>query len=115
MYYYTIEKYQSFIDDSGFPRSATETDHVYAKVINNKKRKHLSDNNLYPSFYIRTDPNKNIINPFVGNDAKKSFINKICKNSIDFTEVTESVFNKYINFLKTQNTTWLSNAQREIR
>lgn len=113
--YYTIEKYQSFIDDDGFPRATTETDHVYAKVINNKKRKHLNDNNLYPSFYIRTDPNKNIINPFATTNTKKSFINKICKSSIDFTEVPESVFNKYINFLKTQNTTWLSNAQREIR
>ena len=112
--YYTIEKYQSFVDDNGFPRVETETHHVYAKVVNNKKRKSLNDNNLYPSFYIRTDPNKNIINPFT-NTTKKSFINKICKSSVDFTEVTESVFNKYINFLKTQNTTWLSNAQREIR
>lgn len=112
--YFTIAKYQSFADDQGFPRLNEDSEHVYAKIINNKRRKSLQDNTLYPSFYIRTDPNKNIINPFYEN-SKKSFINKTCKGSINFSEVTESIFNKYINFLKTENPMWLSNAQREIR
>lgn len=114
MLYYTITKYQSFIDDDGFPRINDDNNHVYAKIINNKKRKNLQDNNLYPSFYIRTDPNKNIFNPFLSQN-KPSFVDKTCKNINNFSEVTESIFNKYINFLKTQNITWLHSAQREIR
>jgi len=112
--YYTTFKHHSFIDDNGFPRLDEDSDLVYAKTIKNKKRKDLRDTNLYPSFYIKTDPQKNIFNPF-SSPNKGSFIDKTCKNSISFTEVTESIFNKYINFLKTENTTWLLNAQREIK
>lgn len=112
--FFTISKYQSFVDENGFPRLESDSEHVYAKIVNNKKRKSLQDTNLYPSFYIRTDPNKNIVNPFYDTN-KKNFINKICKDSLDFSEVTESIFNKYINFLKSENPMWLSHAQREIR
>jgi len=113
--YYTTNKYQSFIDENGYPRSDSETEFTYAKIVNNKKRKSLDNNILYPSFYIRTDPNKNILNPFDPNKNNKSFINNVCKNTNNFSEVTESIFNKYINFLKTENPTWFHNAQREIR
>ena len=118
--YFTIFGKQSFIDDDGYPRVNDDT-HAYAKKIKDKKSKNISSTKLAYSFYIKTDPNFNIINPIKlasdpGFDLQtQKQLNKTCKQIDKYTEVNASIFSKYIEFLKTQNTSWLIAAQRELR
>jgi hypothetical protein len=118
--FYTLLGLESFVDDLGFPRLNENDDNIFAKVIYNKPRKNINNNQQHPRFYIKTDPQKNIHNPIKlfsspnHNTKSMPYINKVCKDPLKFTEVTESVFTKYINFLKTKNITWLTNAQRDI-
>lgn len=115
---YTLLGQETSIDEDGFPRVDTENDKVFAKALKNKlPKKFLSDSPSY-SFFIKTDPNNNIVNPIEVYSIQKTnsnFLNKICKSESKFTEVTESIFNKYINFLKTSNLKWLNSAQRELK
>jgi hypothetical protein len=117
--FYTSFGHESFLDDEGFPRSESENDQTFAKAIKSKVAKAFGSNNLSYRYYIKTDPNKNIINPTetysIKTKEKSSFINKTCKIEVVFSEVTESIFNQYINFLKTSNTKWLTSAQRELK
>jgi hypothetical protein len=116
--FYTLIGKESYIDEDGFPRLETENSLVFAKAIKNKLSKKFNEDTQY-RFYIKTDPNKNIHNPIELYTTKdknnRSFLNKICKTETTFTEVTQNIFNQYINFLKTRNTRWLDQAQRELK
>jgi hypothetical protein len=117
--FYTLKGSEQFLDDSGFPRTENETDVTYAKAVKDKLTKHFGDNNLLYSFYIKTDPNKNIYNPVtrytIEPKIKNNFVNRVCKSDLVFTPVTEAIFNNYINFLKTGNEQWIVQAQRDIQ
>jgi hypothetical protein len=117
--FYTLLGHESFCDDSGFPRMESEGEHTFAKALKSKLSKSFGSDNLSYRFYIKTDPNKNIINPIetysIKTKEQSSFINKTCKIETVFSEVPESVFNQYINFLKTNNMKWLNSAQRELK
>ena len=115
--FYTLQGDEDYIDDSGYPRLDKDGHKVFAKCIKNKPSKNFGGELQY-RFYIKTDPNKIIINPIKKYSIEKSkstFLNKTCKSEDIFTEVSESIFNQYMNFLKSKNTKWLNNAQREIR
>jgi hypothetical protein len=115
---YTVEGSQDFYDDDGAPRLYIETPKTFAKAIKNKQSKHMSNAVYGYRFYIKTDPNKNIVDPVKLHTIEKhkpSFIDKICKTESGFREVSESIFNKYINYLKTKSSQWLISAQREIK
>jgi len=116
---YTLIGNENYLDDQGFPRSSVDADTVFAKAVKNKLNKKFNSDIQY-RFYIKTDPNKNIHNPIkiyssLKDKSNRSFLNKVCKSEVVFTEVTQSIFNQYINFLKTQNTQWLESAQRELK
>jgi len=116
---YTLIGDESYIDEEGFPRANTESSNVYAKAVKNKLGKKFNSDTQY-RFYIKTDPNKNIINPIkihssITEKNNRSFLNKICKSETIFTEVSQHIFDQYINFLKSQNIQWLDNAQRELK
>jgi hypothetical protein len=117
--FYTLSGNESFCDDGGFPRMEIESEHTFAKAVKSKLSKSFGSDDLSYRFYIKTDPNKNILNPIetysLKTKEKSSFINKTCKIETVFSEVAESVFNQYINFLKTNNTKWLNSAQRELK
>lgn len=118
--FYTKKGEESFLDNDKNYRLSVDSPQVYAKAIRKRMSKHFTNNkNLAYSFFIKTDPNKNLYNPLdlytIEPKLKKSFINKVCKSELVFTEVTESVFNKYLTFLRTENIKWLSEAQREIK
>ena len=117
---YTKAGDQDFIDDNNNPRLNQENDKVYAKAVKDKPSKDLTNKSPRGfTYYIKADPNKNLHNPTelysVQSKTPKSFLNKVCKSELSFLEVSESVFNKYINFLKTENAQWLTNAQREVK
>lgn len=115
---YTLSGSESFVDEDGFPRLDTENCMVFAKAIQNKPSKNFDNTNYY-RFYIKTNPNRIIHNPIetysIKNKDNMSFLNKVCKTETIFTEVPQSIFDQYINFLKTKNTRWLESAQRELK
>jgi hypothetical protein len=118
--FYTKKGEESFVDEDKNFRSSIESSQVYAKAIRKRLSKNFAGNkNLAYAFYIKSDPSRNLFNPIdlhtIEPKMKKSFINKVCKTELVFTEVTESIFNKYLTFLRTENIKWLQDAQREIK
>lgn len=118
--FYTRKIDADYTDDNDYPRSSIDSDKVYAKAIKDKPSKNFTDKNRVGySYYIKSAPNKILFNPLdlytIEPKVAKSFLNKICKTELMFLEVSESVFNMYLNFLKTENTQWLTKAQREIK
>lgn len=117
--YYTTPNNQDFVDDIGFPRLSVENNKVFAKAVREIKKKNILDRS--PShfrYYVKIEPNRALHNPFdkIGSqNSRPSFIDKVCKSENSFMEVNQSVFDKYINYLKTQNNKWLVDAQREVR
>ena len=117
--YYTISKSQDYVDDNGFPRSQNDSDKVYAKAVNEIISKNILDRT--PSnfrFYVKIEPNRSLYDPLCRNSVvsnKPSFVDKVCKSENSFMEVNQSVFDKYINYLKTENSRWLVDAQREVK
>lgn len=121
--YYTLIGNEDFLDDNGNPCKNTQDSHVYAKAVKNKLPKAFQSNTFNNetvgySFYIKTLPNKVLYNPiqlYSIKSSKPSFIDSVCKNNDQFTEVNQTIFEKYIAFLRTKNTQWLTEAQREIK
>lgn len=111
---------EDHLDDDGYPKVNKDNDKTYAKKIKSKKSKLVSDKNIAFRFYIKTDPNNNIINPIVlfsdkNHDTRSNDrLNKTCKQKEQYKEVSESIFNQYLEFLKTKNSKWLNAAQREV-
>lgn len=110
-----------FLDDQGDPRITEENDDkIMAKAIPNKPSKHMTNTQMQYRFYVRTEQNNAIYNPVpIASSVKDKkpfqFINSVCKNNMTFKEVSQSVFDKYLTFLKTKNIRWLNAAQREIK
>jgi hypothetical protein len=117
--YYTIPSCQDYQDDDGYPRSENDNHQVFAMAIKENKGKNILQRNPnHFRYYVKIEPNKSLHNPFGGHSVpvkNKSFIDRVCKVENTFMEVNQSVFNKYINFLKTQNNKWFTDASREIK
>jgi hypothetical protein len=115
---YTLIGNEEYLDEDGYPRSKIDNEQVMAKAIRNKLGKAMNSNLQY-RFYIKTDPNKKIYDPTqiysIDKKNKSSFLNKICKTETIFSEVTENIFSRYIEFLKTKNHKILSSTQRELK
>jgi hypothetical protein len=119
---YCLVGNEDFIDDNGNPRiNSEDSPKIMAKAIANKPSKHMgTTDQMQLRFYIRTKQNDIIYNPVtiesnVKNKETFDFINNTCKGGLSFREVPQSVFDKYISFLKTKNTRWLNAAQRELK
>lgn len=121
--YYTLIGNEDFLDEKGNPCRNTNDNSVYAKAIKNKLPKAFQSNTFNNdsvgySFYIKVLPNKTLYNPiqlYAVKGSKPSFIDSVCKNTDKFIEVNQTIFDKYITFLRTKNTQWLTEAQREIK
>lgn len=117
--YYTISKNQDYVDDDGYPRSQTDNPKVFAKAVKDALSKNILQRSpSYFKYYVKIEPNRSLHDPFDGHSIKssgRSFVDKICKSENTFMEVNQSVFDKYINYLKTQNNKWLVDAGREIK
>lgn len=116
--YYTTFQYQEFVDDDEFYRLSKDGDKVFAKVIKGGLSRDMGNANPAQSkYYIKGNNGKKLHDPFPKysiSDNKSSFLDKICKSNQQFIEVTKSVFDKYIIFLKTESNQYLISAQREI-
>ena len=121
-FYYTLSGYEDFLDDKGNPSKQSLDSNVYAKAVKNKLPKAFQANTFNNmagfSYYIKASPNKVLYNPIKvhsSNTTKPSFIDSVCKTDKAFIEVNQTIFDKYLTFLKTKNTQWLTEAQREIK
>jgi hypothetical protein len=116
--YYAGQKDHEFIDDNNFPRVNTDSDKVLAKALRNKKSKHMDENVIGYSYYLKILPNKTLIDSrqlYKVKDKEYSHIDFVCRSDQEFLEVSHDTFQKYINFLKTENIQWLNKAQQDIK
>jgi len=115
--YYTTLQYQEYQDDDENSCRHTDDSRVFAKILKNGQSKDITKSGpMYDKFYIRTYPNKKLYDPFPKysiTDHKNSFVDKICKSENVYRQVTERVFNMYLNFLRTESVQWYTKAQRE--
>lgn len=103
-FYGTIKDYD-FIDDGNNPRINEENDNrVMAKI------KVKSSGSC--KYLIRLDNLKKIYDPTL--DMSENKDNNLFKeNNINFKEVNKKTFDFYLSFLKTMNSSWIRNAERE--
>lgn len=115
--YYTLLGNHDFIDEDGFPRITDPTSkNIFAKCLRNKMTKSFGSYNQF-RFYIILSPDNKPFNPLPKetiSDGNK-FINKVCKDPVTFKEVNQTVFQKYLEFLKSKNTRWITDIERELR
>jgi|694.fasta_scaffold90662_1 hypothetical protein len=116
--YYTTYQYQEFTDDDEFYRLSKDSDKVFAKVIKSGLSRDMTNSSpAQYKYYVRGNNGKKLFDPFPKysiSDNKGSFLDKVCKGNQQFIEVTKSVFEKYITFLKTESNQYFISAQREI-
>lgn len=105
--YYTLIGQHTTIDNEGFPTVDNEDQSAFAKKIttHNKSR-----------YFIKVGVHGKIYNPIglYSEGTSNKFLARAGKKAWDFKEVNSKVFDMYINFLRTKNIAWLTNAQREI-
>ena len=105
---YTIVGEHEFLDEDNNPRINSDKDNkIYAKKI-------VSNNST--KFYIKVGTYGKAYNPIglYSEGMANKFIAKIGKRAWNFKEVNQKIFDMYVNFLKTKNTAWLNNAEREM-
>lgn len=116
--FYTTLQYKEYIDNEDNCRLSTENSKVFAKAIKNGLSRDMTKGGgQYYKYYVKCSANKTLHDPFPKysiSDNKHSFIDRICRSENVYKEVTFSVFEKYLNYLRTENSQWLKNAQNEI-
>lgn len=118
--YYVLQGIEDFLDDYGYPRSNDYSDNVCAKAVADKPTKHFGDTRGKDyRYYIRMDADQELFNPVqilssVKDKKSNHFINSVCKSTDSFKEVSPSIFNSYIEYLKSKDIRWLKDAQREL-
>ena len=103
---YTIFGKHEWLDDEGFPRMNKETHDAHAKsIVGGSKTR----------FFIKRGRYGKLYNPIgmYSEGTEKKQLRHAGRPEWEFREETEKVFNFYIQFLKTKNSAWLSNAERE--
>lgn len=118
--FYSKKGDADYTDENNNPRLVVENSKVCAKATKDRLGKNIGQNpRVSFSYYIKTTPNKTLYNPIerytIEPNMKGNFIDKICKQELVYTEVSESIFSKYLMFLQTENIKWLKEAQREIK
>ena len=107
--YYTMIGTEDYVDDDGYPRTNNENNHnVVAKAI-------TKDNGKI-RYTIKIGTNNKLMNPIsiYGKEKESAFLDSVCRASNKFIDVNLKIFELYLNFLKTKNTSWLYNAEREM-
>lgn len=105
--YYTISGDQDYYDDNNNPRLTTDTVKTLAKITFTDKNK--------PRYLIKVNTDGRFHNPLNIVSKQKmasNFLDRKCREP-KFRSVSNSVFNMYLNFLKSKNLSWLYNADRE--
>lgn len=116
--FYTTLQYQEYSDEDDNSRLSVDNNKVFAKAIKSGFSRDINKSGpSHYKFYIRVFPNQKLYDPFPKysvSDNKNSFVDKVCRSEISYKEVPESIFNMYLNYLRTENSQWYSKAQREV-
>lgn len=106
--FYTVAGSHDSLDASGNPRLSSETKELCAKKL------YRDDGSA--RFYVRLANNGSIYNPIsvYGEEKVNKFLDRVVRDGFKFKEVNGKVFGMYLNFLKTKNTAWLHNVEREM-
>ncbi len=106
--FFCLLKDKDFVDKKNNPRSKTEDD---TKVLAKIKYKQ----NGAPRYLIRTDTSKKLFNPMLDLPETRNIktLHGIPGHQMQFKEVNKKTFDLYLMFLKTDNTSWIFNAERE--
>lgn len=119
MNYYTTLQYQEHQDEYENSLRKTDDGKVFAKSMKLGYSKDIKEGSpRYNKFYVRVYPNQKLYDPFPLysiSDNKNSFIDKICRSENSYKQVPENVFNMYLNYLKTENSQWYNQTQRELK
>ena len=118
--FYVKKGDQEYIDIEENYRVEKDSDIVCAKMVRNKLTKSVRNTTVKDySYFIRTTPGKQIWNPFqkhtIEKNIEKNYIDLVCKDQTVYSQVTPSVFNKYLEFLKNGSAKKLQDIQREIK
>lgn len=112
------------LDNDGNPVVKDESsEHIFAKAIYGRRSRELRSvtglNQVSYRYYILMNPDRIPYNPkknfSVTDQNPLSFVESKCKDGWSFGEVPKSIFDKYLNFLRTQNIKWLKETQRELK
>lgn len=105
--FYCISGDEDFKDLKNNPRIKVEND---KKVV--AKKIYREDGSV--RYSIKCDSGK-FVNPIsiYGSKQDNTFLDRICRSNEKFKEVNLKVFEMYLKFLRTKNTAWLNNAERE--
>lgn len=115
--YYTTPEYSQGQDSQGFSIRNQQDEYVFAKKILNSLGKSIVTDNVGYNFFIRIDGNK-VFDPrkiFSIPEHKTSYIDRVCKGDDNWAKVPQAAFEKYLNFLKTENDQWLKETMRDSR
>lgn len=104
--YYTMIGDHDYLDEAKNPLAKTDNDKVVAKKLVNTKTR----------YFVKAGPYGKLFNPIglYSEGRGNRFVAKSGKNLWSFKEVNNKVFSLYVSFLKTKNTAWLTNAEREM-
>ena len=100
------------LDEYVLPDLATDDPHCYIKIINIRN----AAGNEYQKYFIKAGGRQGgLDNPWGGYTEGTERLEATIKGKPvwDFISVSRSIFIKYSKFLKTRNTSWLHNAERE--
>lgn len=106
--YYCLAGHEDNLDENGFPMTNTDSKLVLAKRVD--------QTDSSPQYYIKISNQNKLFNPLEGGLADKSYsiVDNVCRPSDKFRSVNSNVFNLYLNFLSSKNTSWLNKAEREM-
>lgn len=119
--YYSLIGDHDFIDNDGYPRITDKNNQkIVAKAIKNKKERSVISENVFYSYFIKTNPKLEVYNPVktlstVKDKPQNNYIEKVCKNEWTFKEVDKNIFNKYISFLLSKETRLLKDIERDLK
>lgn len=108
--YYCITGKEDYLDKDNYPRCKSEDN----KNVCAKKLLRADGSTKYT---IKTGDDRKLFNPesiFDSTNSNRKFLETIARNQNSFKEVNHAAFIMYIRFLKTKNTAYLHNAEREI-
>lgn len=105
--YYTLIGMEDFLDTNHLPRQKNSNDNTFAKKITR------DDGSI--RYSIKLNSNGKFHNPVAmyQDNKNQTFLDRVCRSSDKFRNVSYKVFSLYTSFLKTKNIAWLNNAERE--
>lgn len=115
---YTISDYAEETDDVGNSLRKHNDNYVYAKLqFCRPLGKNILSTKPTPRYLIRIDGNK-LFNPrttYSLSENKATFIDKTCKSDVRYIIVPQSLFAKYLKFLKNPTDIAYRDISREIK